>query len=82
MEPPLTAEPPVSSKFPWNVVKGWSVTSRADGSLLIKPEYVKPYKGSEEGGGPGMFTRMALTGWILNRITKRRLLVRRSGDET
>jgi len=62
----------MNKRFPWNVVKGWSVTSRADGSLLVEPDYINPYRGPEEGGGPGLFTRMALADWILNRLTKRR----------
>jgi len=63
---------PIRQGFPWDVVKGWSVTSRADGSLLIEPDYINPYRGPEEGGGPGMFTRMALADWCLQRLTKRR----------
>lgn len=58
--------------FPWDVVKGWSVTSRADGTLLIEPDYINPYRGPEEGGGPGLFTRMKLADWILHRLCKRK----------
>lgn len=63
---------PQRTSFPWDVVKGWSVTSRVDGSMLVEPDYINPYKGPEEGGGPGIMTRMALADWILNRLTKRR----------
>ncbi len=62
----------MSKRFPWNVVKGWSVTSRADGSLLIEPDYINPYRGPVEGGGPGILTLMALATWCLERLTKRR----------
>jgi hypothetical protein len=57
--------------FPWDTVKGWSVTSRADGTLLIEPDYIEPHD-PEKGGGPGVFTRLKLADWILNRLTKRR----------
>ena len=40
--------------------------------MLVEPDYINPYKGPEEGGGPGIMTRMALADWILNRLTKRR----------
>lgn len=63
----------MSRRFPWNVVKGWSVSSRADGSLLIEPDYINPRRGPDEGGGPGLFTRLALATWCLERLTKRRL---------
>ena len=58
-------------RFPWDTVKGWSVTSRADGTMLIEPDYIHPYKGPDEGGGPGLFTRMKLADWCLNRLCKR-----------
>jgi hypothetical protein len=47
------------------------VTSRADGTLLIEPVYRHPWKGPEEGGGPGLFTRIALAVWCENRLAKR-----------
>lgn len=59
-------------RFPWNTVKGWKVSSRADGSILIEPDYIHPWKGNKEGGGPGLFTRMALADWCLHRLSKRR----------
>lgn len=63
----------MSKRFPWNTVKGWSVSSRADGTLLVEPHYdpevIKPYT-PEDGGGPGLFTRMRLADWVLNRLCK------------
>lgn len=59
-------------RWPWCTVKGFKVTSRADGSLLIEPEYLNPNKGPEEGGGPGLFTRLALANWCEMRLRKRR----------
>jgi hypothetical protein len=61
--------------FPWNVVKGWKVSSLANGNLLVEPDYIHPYKGAEEGGGPGLFTRLALADWLLHRMTKRRRIL-------
>jgi hypothetical protein len=58
-------------RFPWNVVKGFSVESRADGTLLILPVYYNPRQSDEEGGGPGLFTRMALADWCFDRLQKR-----------
>lgn len=63
------AKPPRTS-FPWDVVKGWSVTSRADGTLLVEPVYIEPYD-PENGGGPGVMTRLALADWCLDRLHKR-----------
>lgn len=58
-------------RFPWDVVKGWSVTSRADGTLLIEPDYIEPHD-PEKGGGPGVMTRLKLAAWCLDRLCKRR----------
>jgi hypothetical protein len=63
----------MGNRFPWDTVKGWKVSSLANGNLLIEPDYIHPYKGPEEGGGPGLFTRMALADWCLNRLCKRRV---------
>jgi len=63
-------EMPVAKRFPWDTVKGWAVTSRADGTLLIEPDYIDPYRGPDEGGGPGVMTRLALADWCLNRLCK------------
>lgn len=60
------------AKFPWNIVKGFSVKSLANGNLLIEPDYINPWKGEEEGGGPGLFTRMELADWCQRRLSKRR----------
>ena len=68
---------PISSRrFPWDTVKGWKVSSLANGNMLIEPDYINPYKGPEEGGGPGLFTRLAMADWILNRLCKRRTAVK------
>lgn len=60
------------ARFPWDTVKSWKVSSLANGHLLIEPDYIHPYRGPKEGGGPGIFTRMALANWCLHRISKRR----------
>ncbi|RPI19659.1 MAG: hypothetical protein EHM65_01215 [Acidobacteriales bacterium] len=59
-------------KFPWNIVKGWEVSSLANGEILIKPNYIpKPY---EAGCAPvGVFTRMRLALWVSDRLMKRRI---------
>ena len=57
-------------RFPWDTVKGWSVSSRADGTLLIEPDYIDKYD-PENGGGPGLMTRLALATWYLDRLCKR-----------
>jgi hypothetical protein len=58
-------------KFPWNIVKGWSVSSLANGHILIEPDYIPaPY---EEGCSPiGVFTRIRLALWVSDRLVKRR----------
>lgn len=47
-----------------NLISGWEVQSLADGTLLVKPQWVpKPY---EEGCAPvGVLTRISLADWLL-----------------
>lgn len=59
-------------RFPWNVASAFKVESRADGTLLITPTYHHPYKGPEEGGGPGILTRLSLAEWCEGRLKRRR----------
>lgn len=59
-------------RFPWKLVRGFKVKSCADGTLRVEPDYINPWKGPEEGGGPGLFTRMALATWVEHRLQKRR----------
>lgn len=61
----------MKARWPWNVVKSFEVHSLANGNLTIKPVYWNPYKGPEEGGGPGLLTRMALAEWAEKRLSKR-----------
>jgi len=58
-------------KFPWNIVRGWEVSSLANGHILIEPDYIPaPY---EKGYAPvGVFTRMRLALWVSDRLVKRR----------
>lgn len=58
-------------RFPWNIVRGWEVSSLSNGDIRIKPDYIpKPY---EEGLAPvGVFTRMRLALWVSDRLMKRR----------
>ena len=58
-------------KFHWNIVRGWTVESLANGHILVKPDYIpQPY---EEGCSPvGVFTRMRLALWIYDRLVKRK----------
>ena len=58
-------------RFPWNIVSGFEVTSRADGTMLVEPNYIEPHD-PEKGGGPGVMTRVKLAMWCLDRISKRR----------
>ena len=52
-------------KFPWNIVKGWDVSSLASGAIRIQPQYVND-------SIPGVFTRMRLALWVSGRLLKRR----------
>lgn len=61
----------MADRFPWNVVRGFKVQSLANGNLLVEPDYIEPYRGPEEGGGPGLFTRMRLAAWCFKHISKR-----------
>lgn len=58
-------------RFPWNIVRGWEVSSLSNGDIRIKPDYIpKPY---EEGFAPvGLFTRLRLALWVSDRLMKRR----------
>lgn len=62
----------MGKRFPWNVVKGWKVSSLAGGKMLVEPDYIEPWRGEEEGGGPGLFTRLRIALWISERLVKRR----------
>lgn len=58
-------------KFPWNVVRGWKVSSLANGHILIEPDYIG--EPMEPGCSPvGLFTRLRLAIWIGDRLAKRR----------
>lgn len=58
-------------RFPWNIVRGWTVSSLSDGSILIEPDYIP--KPVEEGCAPvGVLTRIRLALWISDRLMKRR----------
>lgn len=59
------------SSWPWTIVRSFKTASRADGSILIEPDYIRPYRGRDEGGGPGIFTRMLLAVWCEKRLAKR-----------
>ena len=61
----------MSNRFPWNIVRSFKAVSCADGTIRLEPDYIKPWKGPEEGGGPGIFTRMALAAWCQQRLLKR-----------
>lgn len=62
------------ARFPWNVVKSFAVKSCADGTLRIEPVYnpakFRPYT-PENGGGPGLMTRLDLAEWCERRLAKR-----------
>lgn len=65
----------VSKRWPWNCVRSFRVSSLANGNLLVEPQYdpekIRPYT-ERDGGGPGLFTRMALAEWAEKRLTKRK----------
>ena len=54
-------------KWLWSQVRRFSVMSRADGTLLVEPDYYSKWT-PEEGGGPGLLTRLALAKWIELRL--------------
>lgn len=60
----------MSKRFPWNTVKGWTVKSLANGELVVQPNYITP---------PGLFTRLKMADWMLQRLTMRRS-VGKDGD--
>lgn len=67
----MTAAPDtVRKRFPWNIVKGWTVASCADGTLRVEPQYINTPAPDGE-GGPGLFTRMRLAAWAERRLCKR-----------
>ena len=59
------------NRWPWNVVKSFKVSSLADGNLLIEPDYHNPRISDEEGGGPGLFTRLSLAEWCAKKLARR-----------
>jgi hypothetical protein len=58
-------------KFPWTIVRGWTVESLADGTIRVTPDYIP--QPIEPGCAPvGVFTRIRLALWISDRLQKRR----------
>lgn len=53
-------------------IKSFKVDSRADGTFIIRPEWKGPKWTPEDGGGPGLFTRLA-TARAISRILNRRV---------
>jgi hypothetical protein len=57
--------------WPWTILRGFKVSSLANGNILIEPDYVSKWT-PETGGGPGMFERMDLAAWVHRKILARR----------
>ena len=58
-------------RFPWTIIRGWNVSSLANGNILIEPDYIQPP--IEDGCAPvGLFTRLRLALWVSDRLVKRR----------
>lgn len=61
----------MAARWPWNAVRGFKVESLANGNMLVTPDWINAWKGPEEGGGPGLFTRLRMALWIEQRLLKR-----------
>ena len=60
----------MSKRFPWNIVRGWKVSSLSNGNILIEPDYIPDP--IEAGLAPiGVLDRMRLGIWVADRVTKR-----------
>lgn len=70
-QPKPAAKVTVSDRFPWNAVKGWSVSSLANGNMLVEPQWNHK---------PGLLARMRMSIWLLQRLRKRGAAVQSSGD--
>lgn len=61
----------MADRWPWNRIRGFKVESQADGNILVTPDWIAPYRGPDEGGGPGLFSRMAMAEWIEDKLRRR-----------
>ena len=53
-------------------IKSFKVDSRSDGTFIIRPDWKGPKWTPEDGGGPGVLTRLA-TARIISKILNRRV---------